>query len=61
MEWIERLNGAMNYIEENLKNEIDYDKAAKIACCSTYHFQRMFSYMANMTLSEYIRRRRMSL
>ena len=61
MEWIERLNGAMSYIEENLKNEIDYDKAAKIACCSTYHFQRMFSYMANMTLSEYIRRRRMSL
>ena len=38
MEWIERLNGAMSYIEENLKNEIDYDKAAKIACCSTYHF-----------------------
>lgn len=61
MEWIERLNGAVSYIEENLKNEIDYDKAAKIACCSTYHFQRMFSYMANMTLSEYIRRRRMSL
>jgi AraC family transcriptional regulator len=61
MEWIERLNGAMNYIEEHITEEISYDQVAKIACCSSYHFQRMFSYMANIPLSEYIRRRRMSL
>lgn len=61
MEWIERLNEAMNYIEEHLKEEIDYNQLAKIACCSTYHFQRMFTYMAGVPLSEYIRRRRMSL
>lgn len=61
MEWIERLNNAINYIEEHIKEEIDYDEVAKIACCSTYHFQRMFSYMADSSLSEYIRRRRMSL
>lgn len=60
MEWIERLNNAMKYIEEHLEEKIDYDQLAKIACCSTYHFQRMFSYMADMPLSEYIRRRRMS-
>lgn len=51
----------MNYIEEHLTEEIDYEQAAKLACCSTYHFQRMFAYMANLPLSEYIRRRRMSL
>lgn len=61
MEWIERLNRAMNYIEGNLTQEIDYDKTARIACCSVYHFQRMFAYMADIPLSEYIRRRRMSL
>lgn len=61
MEWIERLNQTMNYIEEHLAEDISYDKLAQIACCSTYHFQRMFSYMAGIPLSEYIRRRRMSL
>jgi AraC family transcriptional regulator len=61
MEWIERLNSAVNYMEEHMSDVIDYDQVAKIACCSTYHFQRMFSYMAEVPLSEYIRRRRMSL
>lgn len=61
MEWIERLNSVINYIEEHITNELDYEKLAKIACCSTYHFQRMFAYMAGISLSEYIRRRRMSL
>lgn len=61
MEWIERLNGAINYIEEHLTDEIDYEQLGKIACCSTYHFQRMFTYMAGIPLSEYIRRRKMSL
>lgn len=60
MEWIIRLNSAINYIEENLMDEIDMKQVAKIACCSTYHFQRMFAYMAGLPLSEYIRRRRMS-
>lgn len=61
MEWIERLNQTINYIEEHLAEEISYDELAQIACCSTYHFQRMFTYMAGISLSEYIRRRRMSL
>lgn len=61
MEWIERLNCAVNYIEENIKEPINLEEVSKIACCSTYHFQRMFAYIADITLSEYIRRRRMSL
>ena len=60
MEWIERLNKAVHYIEEHLTDEVDYEEAAKIACCSLYHFQRMFSYMADVPLSEYIRRRKMT-
>ena len=61
MEWVERLNKSMDYIEHHLTQEIDYDRLAQIACCSSYHFQRMFTYMAGVTLAEYIRRRRLSL
>lgn len=61
MEWIEGLNKAISYIGEHLTEEISYDELARIACCSAYHFQRMFAYMAGVPLSEYIRRRRMSL
>lgn len=61
MEWIDRLNNAISYIEENLTETVDYEQLGRIACCSAYHFQRMFAYMAGVPLSEYIRRRRMSL
>ena len=61
MEWIERLNSAIGYIEEHLTDEISYEQLDRIACCSAFHFQRMFTYMAGVPLSEYIRRRKMSL
>lgn len=60
MDWIDRLNETIVYIDKNLDSEIDYEELGKIACCSSFHFQRMFSYMAGVPLSEYIRRRRMS-
>ena len=61
MDWIKRMNDAIAYIEENLDGEIDYQQLAKRANCSAYHFQRVFSYMANTSLAEYIRRRRLTL
>lgn len=61
MEWVERLNESLNYIEEHLAEEIDYEQLGRIACCSAYHYQRMFTYLAGVSLAEYIRRRRMSL
>ncbi len=61
MEWLDRLNSALSYIEDNLGSPPDYEALSRIACCSSYHFQRMFAYLADMPLSEYIRRRRMSL
>lgn len=60
MEWLKQLSQAIDYIENNLDGDISYDEAAKIACCSTYYFQRMFSYVTGIPLSEYIRRRRMT-
>ncbi|HBX23742.1 MAG TPA: AraC family transcriptional regulator [Desulfotomaculum sp.] len=61
MNLLEKMNGALTYIEENLTSDIDFKEAAKLACCSEYHFKRMFSFLAGITLSEYIRRRRLSL
>ncbi len=61
MDWLNSMNAALDYIEKHLDDEIDIDIAARIARCSTFHFQRMFSYIADVPLSEYIRRRRMTL
>lgn len=60
MEWLSCLNEAVNYMEEHLEDEIDLDRVAQIACCSAFHFQRMFSYIADVPFSEYIRRRKMT-
>ncbi len=60
MVWVDQLNKTVAYMEEHLSDEIDYEALARIACCSSYHYQRMFAYMAGSTLGEYIRRRRMT-
>lgn len=61
MEWSERMNAAISYIEDNLAGEIDFNEAAKKACCSTFHFQRMFFAIIGMTPVEYARHRRLTL
>ncbi len=61
MDWIKQLNIAIGYIEEHLTDTIEYEELAKLLCCSTYQFQRMFAFMNEVPLSEYIRRRKLSL
>lgn len=61
MEWLDRMNDALAYLEGNLAGEIEMSEIARLACCSAYHFQRLFSYIAGVPLAEYIRRRRMTL
>ncbi|WP_340393146.1 AraC family transcriptional regulator [Paenibacillus sp. FSL E2-0190] len=61
MDWLDRMNSAMEYIETNLADTISFDEIAQRACCSTYHFQRMFPFITGVSLSEYIRRRRLTL
>ncbi len=60
MDWVTRINAVMDYIEENLDREIDPNAVARIGGCSIYNFQRMFSYIADCPLSEYIRNRRLT-
>lgn len=61
MDSLANLNRALQYIEEHLEEDIDLKEAAKRAHCSDYHFSRMFSFLAGIPLSEYIRRRRLTL
>ena len=60
MDWIDKWNEALEMLEKSLTAEISLDDIARTACCTTFHFQRMFSYLADMPLSEYIRRRKMT-
>ncbi len=61
MDWHEKMNAAVDYIENNLTGNIDIRESARLAHCSEYHFRRMFSFVAGVPVSEYIRRRRMTL
>ncbi|MEG7940230.1 AraC family transcriptional regulator [Bacillus pacificus] len=61
MDSLKNMNAAMRYIENNLTNEINFKEVAKLAYCSEYHFKRMFSFLAGISLSEYIRCRRLTL
>ena len=58
---LERLNAAMEHIEQHLDGEIEPADLTKIVVTSEYHLRRLFSSLAGMPLSEYIRRRRMTV
>ena len=59
MDWQKCMNQAIDYIENNLSCDIDYYVAAKIMNCSEWEFRRIFSFLAQIPLSEYIRHRRL--
>lgn len=61
MEWVRSLNKAIDYIEENLLDDLTCAKVASHIYISSYHFQRCFSLLTGMTVGEYIRNRRLSL
>ncbi|MEU6609935.1 AraC family transcriptional regulator [Streptomyces shenzhenensis] len=58
---LERLNQAMGHIEDHLGGQVDVARLARIAATSEYHLRRMFSALAGMPLSEYVRRRRLTV
>ena len=61
MDWITGMQKAINYIEDHLTEEIDYEKVAAQSFSSSYHFQRVFSILCGFTPGEYIRLRRLTL
>lgn len=52
---------AVDYIENNLCGKIDYAQAAKCACMSAFHFQRVFAAVCGFTVGDYIRMRRLTI
>ena len=52
---------ALEYLEEHLDDECDISEAARIACSSPFHFQRMFHMLTGVTVADYVRKRRLSL
>jgi len=61
MDWITGIQRALDYTEEHLTGEVDYEAAAKAAFSSSFHFQRMFTMLCGFTLGDYIRMRRLAL
>lgn len=61
MNAFERMNDVIDYIENSITGDIDYDQASIIACCPKNQFQRFFAFVTDITLSEYVRRRRLTL
>ena len=61
MNWIKAMADSVDYMEEHMTNEIDIRKVAGVAATSAYHYQRMFSFLTDMTVQTYIRNRRMSM
>ncbi|MCL2574462.1 MAG: AraC family transcriptional regulator [Defluviitaleaceae bacterium] len=60
MDWLKGMNDVIEHIEESLTQPIQYESLSHIVGCSVYEFSRIFSFMAGMSISEYIRRRRLS-
>jgi AraC family transcriptional regulator len=63
MDILERLNGVVDYIEEHLTDgePLSQEAVAKAALMPAAQFYRLFPYIANVTVGEYIRRRRLTL
>ena len=61
MNYYERIQKSIDYIERNLENIIDLNDAAREAFMSQSNFYRMFFALVGHSVKEYIRLRRMSL
>lgn len=56
-----QLNHAMAYIEAHIDDDLELSEVSTVTSYSPYHFGRLFYYIADMSLSEYIRKRKLSL
>ena len=54
MNWVNGIQNAINYMEEHLTENIDYDKIAKEAAASSFYFQKIFSILCGYSVGEYI-------
>ncbi|MBH1942143.1 AraC family transcriptional regulator [Mobilitalea sibirica] len=60
MNYKEHIQKSIDFIEENLKYEIDLNAVAKASGYSSYHFLRVFKEVTHITPGDYIRKRRLT-
>lgn len=61
MDFIQSLQRAIDYMEENILEPINYEDVANHIYVSSYYFHRTFSLITGITANEYIRNRRLSM
>lgn len=61
MNWLKTLNESLDYIENNITEEINCEDVAIKAYSSYHHYLRLFNILSGIPLSEYIRNRRLTL
>ena len=52
MDWLTGIQNAINYVEEHLTDDIDYEEVAKEAACSNFYFQRIFGILCGISLGK---------
>jgi AraC family transcriptional regulator len=60
MEWVDRMNQTIEYLENHLCEDINPDEISRIMACPYSVFQRSFAPITGIQLSEYIRRRKLT-
>ncbi|OGO84963.1 MAG: hypothetical protein A2Y22_05685 [Clostridiales bacterium GWD2_32_59] len=60
MEYYKNIESALEFIEENVKNDISLHDISKSAFLSPFHFHRIFSYVVGDTVMRYLNRRRLT-
>ncbi|WP_010676666.1 AraC family transcriptional regulator [Bacillus timonensis] len=61
MSWLESLQNAIDYMEDHLLEDVSIEEIARVASASPFHFQRTFSILTDITVGDYLRRRRLTL
>ena len=61
MDWIEGISQAINYIENNITEDLTIDRIAKEVFLSPFYFQKGFTMLCGYTIGDYIRQRRLTI
>ncbi|MCO0597120.1 AraC family transcriptional regulator [Peribacillus butanolivorans] len=61
MGWVESIQKAINYMEEHLLEDLTIESISRQANASAFHFQRTFTILTDISVGEYVRRRRLTL
>lgn len=60
LEWIKSISDAVDYIEQNLDEDLSAEQIAKITGISMFYFQKGFAMLCGYTVGDYVRQRRLA-